>query len=91
MNDKQKVQAIWKLQMAVNMRDWYNIGYFSKISHLETFCFVFLLYIFVGKKVNRYNAYGIAIQVFNIYTKLAVKIIPEGGQYQVKNLIFSNV
>ena len=76
--------------MAVNMRDWYNIGYFSKISRLETF-FVLLLYVFVGKKVNRYNAYGIAIQVFNIYTKLAVKINPEGGQYQVKNLIFSNV
>ena len=85
-----KFKQFEKLQMAVNMRNWYNIGYFSKKSHLETF-FVLSLYVFVGKKVNRYNAYGIAIQVFNIYTKLAVKIIPEGGQYQVKNLIFSNV
>ena len=86
-----KFKQFEKLQMAVNMCDWYNIGYFSKISHLETFCFVLLLYVFVGKRFNIYNAYGIAIKVFNIYTKLAVKIIPEGGQYQVKNLIFSNI
>ena len=74
-----KFKQFEKLQMAVNMSDRYNIGYFSKISHLET-CFCFLIICFVGKKVNNYiinNAYGTVMQIFNIYTNMAVKIIPK--------------